>query len=153
MSSPIDGITEKPNPDIQNWKVRKEAYEDAKAQFEKTPDESHPVFVPFIQDPGLFKGAVADSNVAAQSEGLAAYCAFLKFGGSQACTRCVNPRSQSRRSSWSTLNPLTTFPFTGPAHIQLVHLLKKVSHLHDRPVKLAPRKLFYYVSKWTRPMR
>ncbi|KOS42860.1 hypothetical protein ACN38_g6270 [Penicillium nordicum] len=71
----------------KNWKVRKEGYEDAKAQFEKTADESHPVFVPFIQDPGLFKGAVADSNVAAQSEGLAAYCAFLKFGGAQACTR------------------------------------------------------------------
>ncbi|KGO59738.1 Armadillo-like helical [Penicillium expansum] len=71
----------------KNWKVRKEGYEDAKAQFEKTPDESDPVFVPFIQDPGLWKGAVADSNVAAQSEGLAAYCAFLKFGGAQACTR------------------------------------------------------------------
>ncbi|KAJ5606499.1 Armadillo-like helical [Penicillium lagena] len=71
----------------KNWKVRKEGYEDAKAQFEKTPDESHPVFVPFIQDPGLWKGAVADSNVAAQIEGLAAYCAFLEFGGTQACTR------------------------------------------------------------------
>ncbi|KAJ5779736.1 Armadillo-like helical [Penicillium paradoxum] len=71
----------------KNWKVRKEGYEDAKAQFEKSPDESHPVFVPFIQDPGLWKGAVADSNVAAQLEGLAAYCAFLKFGGVQACTR------------------------------------------------------------------
>jgi cytoskeleton-associated protein 5 len=76
---------------MQNWKVRKEGYEDAKAQFEKTPDESHLVFVPFIQDPSLWKGAVADSNVAAQSEGLAAYCAFLKFGGAQACTRCVTP--------------------------------------------------------------
>ncbi|CDM37852.1 hypothetical protein DTO013E5_6365 [Penicillium roqueforti] len=71
----------------KNWKVRKEGYEDAKAQFEKTPDESDPIFGPFIQDPGLWKGAVADSNVAAQSEGLAAYCAFLKFGGVQACTR------------------------------------------------------------------
>ncbi|KAJ5814654.1 hypothetical protein N7474_006431 [Penicillium riverlandense] len=71
----------------KNWKVRKEGYEDAKAQFEKTPDDSHPVFVPFIQDPGLWKGAVADSNVAAQIEGLAAYCAFLEFGGPHACTR------------------------------------------------------------------
>ncbi|KGO73298.1 Armadillo-like helical [Penicillium italicum] len=71
----------------KNWKVRKEGYEDAKAQFEKTADESDPVFVPFTQDPGLWKGAVADSNVAAQSEGLASYCAFLKFGGAQACTR------------------------------------------------------------------
>ncbi|KAJ5125284.1 Armadillo-like helical [Penicillium atrosanguineum] len=71
----------------KNWKVRKEGYEDAKAQFEKTPDESAPVFTPFLQDPSLWKGAVADSNVAAQVEGLAAYCSFLKFGGPQACTR------------------------------------------------------------------
>ncbi|KAJ5662496.1 Armadillo-like helical [Penicillium maclennaniae] len=71
----------------KNWKVRKEGYEDAKAQFEKTPDESAPVFTPFLQDPSLWKGAVADSNVAAQIEGLAAYCAFLKYGGPQACAR------------------------------------------------------------------
>ncbi|KAJ5777700.1 Armadillo-like helical [Penicillium odoratum] len=74
----------------KNWKVRKEGYEDAKAQFEKTPDESAAVFTPFLQDPGLWKGAVADSNVAAQVEGLGAYCAFLKFGGVQACTRTRN---------------------------------------------------------------
>ncbi|OKP11213.1 Spindle pole body component alp14 [Penicillium subrubescens] len=71
----------------KNWKVRKEGYEDAKAQFEKSPDESDPVFTPFLQDPGLWKGAVADSNVAAQVEGLGSYCAFLKFGGQQACAR------------------------------------------------------------------
>ncbi|KAJ5082937.1 hypothetical protein N7532_011980 [Penicillium argentinense] len=71
----------------KNWKVRKEGYEDAKAQFEKTPDESDPIFVPFLQDASLWKGAVADSNVAAQIEGLGAYCAFLKFGGAAACTR------------------------------------------------------------------
>lgn len=69
------------------WKVRKEGYEDAVKQFEKTPDESDPVFAPFLQDPSLWKGVVADSNVAAQQEGLAAYCAFLKYGGVQACTR------------------------------------------------------------------
>lgn len=69
------------------WKVRKEGYEDAAKQFEKTPDESDPVFRPFLQDTGLWKGAVADSNVAAQQEGLAAYCAFLKYGGVQACVR------------------------------------------------------------------
>ncbi|KAL4892683.1 armadillo-type protein [Aspergillus ambiguus] len=71
----------------KNWKVRKEGYEDARQQFEKTPDESDPVFTPFLQDPGLWKGAVADSNVAAQQEGLGAYCSFLKFGGVQACAR------------------------------------------------------------------
>lgn len=63
------------------WKVRKQAYEDAAKQFEKTPDEYDPAFRPFTQDPSLWKAAAADSNVAAQQEGLAALCAFLKFGG------------------------------------------------------------------------
>ncbi|KAB8304804.1 hypothetical protein EYC80_004146 [Monilinia laxa] len=63
------------------WKVRKAAYEDAAKQFEITPDEHDPVFKPFLNDPGLWKGAVADSNVAAQQDGIAALCAFLKFGG------------------------------------------------------------------------
>ncbi|KAM3065881.1 hypothetical protein ACMFMG_009894 [Clarireedia jacksonii] len=69
------------------WKVRKGAYEDAAKQFEVTPDEHDPAFRPFLQDPGLWKGAVADSNVAAQQDGIAALCAFLKFGGREHCTR------------------------------------------------------------------
>ncbi|EFW98916.1 spindle pole body component [Grosmannia clavigera kw1407] len=69
------------------WKVRKQVYEDATKQFERTPDERDPAFRPFLQDPGLWKGAVADSNVAAQQEGVAALCAFLKFGGREACLR------------------------------------------------------------------
>ncbi|KAI9741338.1 MAG: Microtubule-associated protein, microtubule dynamics during spindle orientation [Cirrosporium novae-zelandiae] len=71
----------------KNWKIRKSGYEDATKEFEKTPDESDPAFKPFLQDPNLWKGAVADSNVAAQADGLAAYCAFLKYGGVNACTR------------------------------------------------------------------
>ncbi|KAI1498050.1 armadillo-type protein [Biscogniauxia marginata] len=69
------------------WKVRKQAYEDASKQFELTPDESDPAFRPFNQDPSLWKSAVADSNVAAQSDGIAAFCAFLKFGGREGCVR------------------------------------------------------------------
>ncbi|KAG9239718.1 putative spindle pole body component alp14 [Amylocarpus encephaloides] len=69
------------------WKVRKAAYEDAAKQFAITPDEHDPAFRPFLQDPGLWKGAAADSNVAAQQEGIAALCAFLKFGGREGCTR------------------------------------------------------------------
>ncbi|KAI9786339.1 MAG: Microtubule-associated protein, microtubule dynamics during spindle orientation [Candelina submexicana] len=69
------------------WKVRKQAYEDAAKEFEKTPDESDPAFKPFLQDSGLWKGAVADSNVAAQQEGINSLCSFLKYGGTQACTR------------------------------------------------------------------
>ncbi|KAL2814842.1 armadillo-type protein [Aspergillus cavernicola] len=71
----------------KNWKVRKGGYEDAKQQFEKTPDESDPIFAEFLQDPGMWKGAVTDSNVAAQQDGLASYCAFLKYAGPAACVR------------------------------------------------------------------
>ncbi|KAK4145136.1 armadillo-type protein [Dichotomopilus funicola] len=69
------------------WKVRKQAYEEAAQLFEKTPDEYDPVFRPFTQDPGLWKSAAGDSNVAAQQEGLAALCAFLKFGGRDGALR------------------------------------------------------------------
>ena len=71
----------------KNWKVRKSGYEDAAKAFEATPDESDPVFRPFILDSGLWKGAALDSNVAAQQEGVAALCAFLKYGGLEACKR------------------------------------------------------------------
>ena len=71
----------------QVWKVRKAAYEDAAKQFEATPDEHAPVFRPFLLDTGLWKGAVADSNVAAQQDGIAALCAFLKYGGKEHATR------------------------------------------------------------------
>ncbi|OAA57996.1 spindle pole body component [Niveomyces insectorum RCEF 264] len=69
------------------WKVRKQAYEDAAKQFALTPDEYDPAFRPFLQDTSLWKSAVADSNVAAQQEGIAALCAFLQYGGREACLR------------------------------------------------------------------
>ncbi|KAK4154785.1 armadillo-type protein [Chaetomidium leptoderma] len=69
------------------WKVRKQAYEEAAQLFEKTPDEHDPAFRPFTQDPSLWKSAAADSNVAAQQDGLAALCAFLKFGGREGALR------------------------------------------------------------------
>ncbi|KAK3385895.1 armadillo-type protein [Podospora didyma] len=71
----------------KNWKVRKGAYEEAAAAFEKSTDEYDPAFRPFVQDSGLWKNATADSNVAAQQEGLAALCAFLKFGGREGAVR------------------------------------------------------------------
>lgn len=74
----------------KNWKVRKEGYEDAAKQFAATPDESDPLFRPFVLDSGIWKGAVTDSNVAAQQEGVNALCAFLKYGGAQACSRSRN---------------------------------------------------------------
>ncbi|KAK3901350.1 armadillo-type protein [Staphylotrichum tortipilum] len=69
------------------WKVRKQAYEEAAQIFQKTPDEYDAAFRPFIQDPSLWKSAAADSNVAAQQDGLAALCAFLKFGGREGALR------------------------------------------------------------------
>jgi len=79
----------------KNWKVRKEGYEAAVKVFELTPDESDSAFRPFLQDPGLWKAAAADSNVAAQQEGLAALCAFLKYGGHQAASRSRNSTIQA----------------------------------------------------------
>ena len=78
----------------KSWKVRKEGYEAAAKEFELTPAESDPAFRPFLQDPGLWKAAAGDSNVAAQQEGLAALCAFLKFGGQQAAARSRNSSIQ-----------------------------------------------------------
>ncbi|KAF8467638.1 armadillo-type protein [Kalaharituber pfeilii] len=69
------------------WKVRKAAYEEAAAAFAKTPDESDPYFHPWISDAGIWNKIVMDSNVAAQQEGIAALCSFLKYGGDAACTR------------------------------------------------------------------
>ncbi|KAI5789046.1 armadillo-type protein [Geopyxis carbonaria] len=69
------------------WKVRKGAYEEAAKQFESSPDESDACFTPWMMDPGLWDKAVKDSNVAAQQEGVAAYCAFLQYGGQSACLR------------------------------------------------------------------
>ncbi len=71
----------------KQWKVRKEGYEAAAQEFEKTPDESDPVFRPFVQESSLWKAAAGDANVAAQQEGLGALCAFLKYGGQQGASR------------------------------------------------------------------
>jgi len=43
-------------------------------------------------DSGLWKKTVLDSNVAAQQEGITALCAFLQYGGVNACLRYMNPR-------------------------------------------------------------
>ncbi|CAD6588941.1 MAG: Cytoskeleton associated protein 5 [Alectoria sarmentosa] len=90
MAEQEEDFSSLPLPDRfthKNWKVRKEGYEDAAKTFSETPDESHPAFKPFILDSGLWRGAVLDSNVAAQQEGVNALCAFLKFGGAQAASR------------------------------------------------------------------
>lgn len=109
------------------WKVRKQAYEEAAKQFENTPDETDPVFRPFNQDPSLWKGAVADSNVAAQTDGIASYCAFLKFGSREGCVRSrghvvtpivekglVSTRPGTKASSLEALLLLAELDVPGP---------------------------------------
>ena len=90
MAEQEEDFSQLPLPDRfthKQWKVRKEGYEAAAKEFERTPDESDPVFRPFVQDSSLWKGAAGDANVAAQQEGLGALCAFLKYGGQQGASR------------------------------------------------------------------
>jgi hypothetical protein len=76
----------------KNWKVRKEAYEAAVKEFDAAQSEKDDVVRQFILDPGLWKGAVGDSNVAAQQEALGALISFLNIAGIQGCTRSVSIR-------------------------------------------------------------
>ncbi|KAG6005239.1 hypothetical protein E4U21_000318 [Claviceps maximensis] len=90
MADKEEDFTSLPLPDRfthKNWKVRKAAYEDAAKQFSNSPDESDPCFRPFLNDSGLWKSAVTDSNVAAQQEAIVALCAFLKYGGRDCALR------------------------------------------------------------------
>ncbi|KIX02122.1 uncharacterized protein Z518_08061 [Rhinocladiella mackenziei CBS 650.93] len=98
MADQEEDFSQLPLPDKfvhKLWKVRKDGYESAAKEFERTPDESHPAFRPFLHDPGLWKSAAGDSNVAAQQEGLTALCAFLKYGGQHAATRSRNHTLQA----------------------------------------------------------
>ncbi|KAK3724746.1 hypothetical protein LTR37_000794 [Vermiconidia calcicola] len=69
-------------PDLfthKNWKARKSGYESASKEF-KVAQPSNPIIREFT-DGQLWKGAVSDSNVAAQQEALNAYNAFLDASG------------------------------------------------------------------------
>jgi hypothetical protein len=72
----------------KNWKVRKEAYEAATTEF-KTAQPHDALVKDFVADSNIWKGAVADANVAAQAEGLNALNAFLEIAGRPGCTRCA----------------------------------------------------------------
>ena len=71
----------------KGWKVRKDAYEAATQVFNQAQSETDPTVRQFVQDASIWKGAVGDSNVAAQQEGLGALLAFLQISASQGCTR------------------------------------------------------------------
>jgi len=80
-----EDFTQLPLPDQfqhKNWKARKGGYETAAKEF-KTAQPSDPVVREFILESGLWKGAVSDSNVAAQQEALNAYNAFLDAAGTE----------------------------------------------------------------------
>ncbi|KAL8369740.1 hypothetical protein RB595_000193 [Gaeumannomyces hyphopodioides] len=118
------------------WKVRKQAYEDAATQFEKTPDEYDPAFKPFLLDTSLLKGAVLDSNVAAQQDGVAALCAFLKFGGRENCLRTrahtitpilekglISTKPQTKASSIEALLLYVELDVPGPVIEEILPIL------------------------------
>ncbi|KAK6533220.1 Microtubule-associated protein, microtubule dynamics during spindle orientation [Arthrobotrys megalospora] len=69
------------------WKVRKQAYEDTTKEFERSGSETDSCFRLWLNDPSIWKAIVADSNVAAQQEGINCLHAFLQFGGPNAGTR------------------------------------------------------------------
>jgi len=99
MAEQEEDFSSLPLPDRfahKNWKVRKEGYEAAAKIFDKAQDENDPDVRQFIQDPSLWKAAVADSNVAAQQEALSSLCSFLQIAGIQGCTRLVKPVHVSR---------------------------------------------------------
>lgn len=70
----------------KNWKVRKEAYEAAAKEFDGAQSENDAIIRQF-NDASLWKGAVADSNVAAQQEALGSLCSFLQIAGVDGCKR------------------------------------------------------------------
>lgn len=86
----------------KNWKARKGGYETAAKEF-KTAQPSDPVVREFTLDSGLWKGAVGDSNVAAQQEALNAYNAFLDIAGTDG----------ARRTRGSTVPPIVEKGLTG----------------------------------------
>ena len=91
MADQEEDYSSQPLPDRwihKVWKVRKQAYEDAAKHFgsEETTDND-PIVRQFVSDSGLWKSAVADSNVAAQQEALGAFCLFLQIAGAQGAIR------------------------------------------------------------------
>lgn len=71
----------------QNWKARVSAYEELKDKFTTSPSENDAVFTPFLDNPGLYKKIVADTNVVAQEQAIHSLVAFLRYGGTNACLR------------------------------------------------------------------
>nr|POE54951.1 spindle pole body component alp14 [Quercus suber] len=86
----------------KNWKARKGGYEIATREF-KTAQPTDPIVREFILETSLWKGAVGDSNVAAQQEALNAYNAFLDAAGTEGV----------RKTRSSTVAPVVEKGLTG----------------------------------------
>lgn len=90
MADQEEDFSSLPLPDRwvhKNWKVRKEAYEAGAKAFDAAQSETDPLVRQFVTESNLWKNAVADSNVAAQQEGLSALISFLQISGTQGCVR------------------------------------------------------------------
>jgi len=90
MADQEEDLSSLPLPDRfahKNWKVRKEAYEAAAKEFDNAQSDADATVQEFLRDPGLWKGAVTDSNVAAHQEALNALCSFLQIAALQGCIR------------------------------------------------------------------
>lgn len=90
MAEQEEDLSSLPLPDRfahKNWKVRKEAYEAAAKEFDNAQSDADATVQELLRDPGLWKGAVTDSNVAAHQEALNALCSFLQVAELQGCTR------------------------------------------------------------------
>ncbi|WBW74763.1 TOG/XMAP215 microtubule plus end tracking polymerase Dis1 [Schizosaccharomyces osmophilus] len=59
------------------WKTRLTAYEELFTVFTRASDENDSSFQPWIQDPGLWKRGLCDSNVSTQECALKVLCVFL----------------------------------------------------------------------------
>ncbi|KAF2765870.1 hypothetical protein EJ03DRAFT_279229 [Teratosphaeria nubilosa] len=85
MAEGEEDFAQLPLPDQfrhKNWKARKAGYETA-AKHLRTAQPTDAVVRDFILESSLWKGAVSDSNVAAQQEALGAYNAFLDAAGAE----------------------------------------------------------------------
>lgn len=60
-----------------------------KKKFMVSGGEQDPYFRPFLENPGVYKKIVTDSNVVAQEAGISSLVSFLEFAGPEACLKYV----------------------------------------------------------------
>jgi len=97
-------------------------------------------------DSGLWKKIVLDSNVAAQQEGITALCAFLQYGGVNACLRYMNSGLTSRTPRDIKANRgLFVFCFADHGPTQYLHWSKRDFLLLVQEPNRSHLKLCFYI--------